>query len=205
MSPSVSLSKLILVGCLLPWQLLGAVDLKPQPQRARDAVRVAGRDERLLVSFPETEAWHDLGNQADAHVFTRSYARTDSLTGPGFDFATVSTMRDLWNADLEQVQHLFGRKLSAECPDVRAKLWMADSLAGRRLVLYTCAGAQPPFTVLQLLQQGRDDLFTVELYSRQGMATEGQVVRWTEWLKDITLCRTEKGGQPPCPETMPRD
>jgi len=204
MFPSFRSLGVLAALALLPLLFARAVDLKPEPQRARDARRVENRDEKPVFRFPEDEPWRFLERQADAHVVTRSYAREDSLAGPGFDFATVTTMRDLWNADLERVQHLFGRKLSSDCPDVRARLWMADSLiAPRRLVLYTCAGAQPPFSVLQLLLQGRDDLFTVELYSRHGMATEGQVVRWAEWLKEIHLCRTEKGGQDPCPEKLP--
>ncbi len=176
-----------------------AATLTPEPQAARDVQRVEGRDERLVLAFPQAESWSFLERHADAQVATRSFVRQDSLA-PGFDFATASTMRNLWNADLEKVQHLFGHKLSAECPDVRARLWLADSLGGRRVVEYACPGAKPPFTVLQLLKQGRDDLFTVELYSRRGLAAAGQLVRWAEWLKEIQLCRTEKGGQPPCPD-----
>lgn len=178
-----------------------AVNLSPESQAARDVRRVEGRDEILPLAFPQEEAWHFVERHADSHVATRTYLRQDSL-GPGFDFATASTMRDLWDADLEKVQHLFGRKLSGECPDVRARLWLADSLGRRRVVEYACPGAQPPFTVLQLLLQGRDDLFTVELYNRRSLATQGQLVRWTEWLKEIRPCRTEQGGQNPCPEAV---
>ena len=183
-----------------------AAPLHPQSQRARDAARVPGREQRPVLAFPAAEGWTLQEKNAGEKVVTRTFqpARPGASPGepgasPGFDMATATVMRGIWNADLEKAQHVYGRKLSAECEGVRATLWLADSGGqGRRLVLWKCEQAQPPFAALQLLLQGRDDLFSVELYSRSGIPADGVLVRWAEWLKDVRLC--ERGQA--CPEGL---
>jgi len=197
-----------------------AAPLHPQSQRARDAARVPGREQRPVLAFPAAEGWTLQEKNAGEKVVTRTFqparpgaapdepgaspGEPGASTGepgasPGFDMATATVMRGIWNADLEKAQHVYGRKLSAECEGVRATLWLADSGGqGRRLVLWKCEQAQPPFAALQLLLQGRDDLFSVELYSRSGIPADGVLVRWAEWLKDVRLC--ERGQA--CPEGL---
>ena len=177
-----------------------AAPVNPAPQDARDARRVPGRAESPALVFPAQEVWSRIETHADERVVTRTYQPALPAGTPGIDFATVTTLRGIWHADLSRAQHLFGQRLSAECPGVRASLWLADSSGlGRRLVAWKCEQGDPPFAVLQLLLQGRDDLFSIELYARSGVPGEGLLVRWAEWLKQVTLC--DRGpGAPPCPD-----
>jgi len=169
------------------------------PQDPRDVARVPGRDEKPRVVFPEEEGWFLLERQADARVATATFQATAPRGQPPVDLATVTVLRDIWNADLEKAQHQFGRQLSAECEGVRAHLLRQDSThVRRRLVHWSCESGEHPFTALQLLLQGRDDLFSVEVFSREGLLSEGLLVRWGDWLWDVGPC-LDKGAGPPCP------
>jgi len=175
-----------------------AADVAPAAQDPRAVERVPGRDEIPVLTFPAAEGWRRVDQHADEHMLSRSFAPDSAAGEPAIDFATVTQMRGIWDADLEKAQHVFGRKLSLDCPDLRARLWFADSSSTRRrLVAWTCPGAEPPFAALQLFVQGRDDLFSIELYSRRGMPGEGQLVRWAEWLKDLRLAERRPGAPVP--------
>lgn len=191
-----SLCVLLLAG-LGATSLAAPVTTTLQPDKT--VRRVPGREERPLIRFPADEGWNLLESQSGKGVETRSYSPATSPSGPGVDLATITILHDLWNANLEKAQHLFGKQLSADCEGVRARLLRADSTAvPKRLLLWTCESAQPPFSALQLLMQGRDDLFSVELFSQGGILSEGQQVRWADWLWEIDTC-LRKGTGVPCP------
>ena len=169
------------------------------PQDPRGVARVPGREEKPRVVFPEEEGWFLVERQADARVATSTFQATAPRGTPPVDLATVTILRDIWNADLEKAQHQFGRQLSAECEGVRARLLRQDSThVRRRLVHWSCEGGEHPFTALQLLLQGRDDVFSVELFSREGLLSEGLLVRWSDWLWEVEPC-LDKGAGKPCP------
>ncbi len=191
------LTSLVLMAILAP--LLSAAPVVTTPQDPRNVARVPGREEKPRVVFPEEEGWFLLDRQADARVSTATFQATAPRGNPPVDLATVTILRDIWNADLEKAQHQFGRQLSAECEGVRARLLRQDSTAfRRRLVHWSCEQGEHPFTALQLLLQGRDDLFSVELFSRQGLLSEGLLVRWSDWLWEVEPC-LDKGAGIPCP------
>ncbi|MFA7330731.1 MAG: hypothetical protein WC326_06615 [Candidatus Delongbacteria bacterium] len=197
LSPIRRLTLLLALAALSASAL--AAPLTPTPQEARDVRRVPGREERPRLQFPAAEAWSLVETQADPGVETRSFVPARPLGEPPVDLATVTVLHDLWNADLARTQHLFGRQLSTDCPGVRATLLRQDTTdVRRRLVLWTCPDADPPFSSLQLLLQGRDDLFSVELFSRSGLLSDGLQVRWSDWLWNAGLC-LHKGQGEPCP------
>lgn len=169
------------------------------PQDPRDVARVPGRDEKPRVVFPEEEGWFLVERQADARVATATFQAAAPRGHPPVDLATVTVLRDIWNADLEKAQHQFGRQLSAECEGVRARLLRQDSTTvRRRLVHWDCGTGEHPFTAIQLLLQGRDDLFSVELFSRDGQLSDGLLVRWSDWLWEVEPC-LDPGQGTPCP------
>jgi hypothetical protein len=161
--------------------------------------RVTSRQARPILVFPAEEAWTLAEHHAEPRLMTRSFVAGQPAGEPGVDFATITLMRGIWEADFDRVQRLFGQKLGAECAEPQASQWF-DTMdpIPRRLIVWTCPSADPPFAILQLLIQGPDDLFSVELYSRSGLPAEGLLVRWAEWLKEIALCDRGAGGAP-CP------
>lgn len=183
----------------------GAAPTLPVTQPAREARRVPDRDERPSLVFPGEEAWSLVEIQADKGVETRTFAPARPQGQIPVDLATVTILHDLWDADLERAQHQFGRQLSADCEGVRARLLKADSTGlRRRLVYWSCEKGPAPFSALQLILQGRDNLYSVELFCQGGLLSEGLQVRWMDWLWEIEPCLRKGEGEPCPPENWDR-
>jgi len=91
------------------------------------------------VVFPEEEAWFQVETRTQERVVTATFEAAAPRGTLPVDMATVTILRDIWNADLEKAQHQFGRQLSAECEGVVAHLLRQDSTSvQRRLVHWSC-------------------------------------------------------------------
>jgi hypothetical protein len=177
---------------------LFAAPISPQAEEGAHVRRVPDRHERIDLVFSPAEEWHELSHETNAYVETRRFI-SDAPTGdPAMAEATVTIFHDLWDFDMEQAQHLFGKQISADCEGLKAQLLFEDANPPRRLLHYRCE-SESPFSMLQLMLQGRDHFFTVELLANDGLMPEGQALVWVEWLKAIRPC-TFEDPEKPCPD-----
>lgn len=201
MFPSTRPSAVLLTTALL-CGLLAAAPVEPvRPAPGTPVRRVPDRRERIDLVFPAGEGWTQVSHAAEDGIETRGFVAEDLAGGGVLREASVTVLHGLWDVDLEKAQHRFGHQMSGDCEGVHARLWSDDpGPPARRIVLYTCGeeGAEE-WTALQLLLQGPDNFYAVEVATDSGRPKDGQLVRWAEIFRDVSPCLLD-GDRVPCPE-----
>ena len=206
------------------WPLLAALALAgmalAEPDATRDPIRieptspdpkeivqrVPGREERIDLVFPAEEKWVE--QQRETNPETRveliELRRTPDELDRWADHAEVVVFHSGWNTSISRVQDAFLAALKADCPATSAKDWLREDLdAPRRITVYTCPEAGPSGTraVVQLMLQGSDNFYGVNIYLSGETPSEGILVKWVEFLKTIRPC-VFGGRLVPCPEGL---
>lgn len=200
--PAPNRPTLLLCALLLCAGWLAAAPLNPVRPGPGEAVqRVPDRRERIDLVFPPGEEWVQVDHEAADRVETRTFEARRPSGDPALRVATLTVFHDLWDVDLEQAQHQFGRQAAQDCEGLRATLWSGgEDGADRRIVFYGCGDeGQEHWVALQLLLQGRDNFYALEVSCPDGRPLEGTLVRWTEFLKDVEPCLLDDE-RDPCPD-----
>lgn len=181
---------------------LVAAEVDPTRVTGRQALRVEDRRERIDLQFPPEQQWAQVDHQARGGVESRVFETAERKLTGGLDLATITIIHHTWDANLDMMQKMFRQQIFAECIGIEGDVWHASEDSPRsRVVVYTCEESTPPFSALQLLMQGQDHFFCVELYSTDELLPEGQLVRWAEFLKGIRPCLLDDP-ENLCPSTI---
>jgi len=194
-----------------------AVSIEPLREQSAHVRRVTARHERIDLVWPENQCWTQVEHEAENFVESRRFERDNPGGEAGFEIAVITVYHDLWDADMDEARRLFTRRWSEDCPGLGSESWFEEQEPRPRVVLvHRCAEEDEPAaaaddvrieggtaggTVLQLLLQGRDHFFMVELFSTGGFPPQGVLVRWVEFLKDVQPCIFEDPERP-CPDLI---
>lgn len=190
-----------------PDAALDPIRIDPRsPDPKEEVQRVAGREERIDLVFPAGEKWVEL--QRETNPATRveliELRRTPDELDRWADHAEVVVFHSGWNTAIGKVQEAFLAALKADCPGTTARDWLREDLdAPRRVTVYTCPEAGPSGTraVVQLMLQGSDNFYGVNIYLSGDTPSEGILVKWVEFLKTIRPC-VFGARLVPCPEGL---
>lgn len=183
------------------------IPIEPRAPDPREPVqRVPDRRERIDLVFPAEENWVELsrGTNPDTRVELIELGRTPDELDRWADHAEVFVFHSSWRTDLAAARETFLAALVQDCPGATARDWLREDLdAPRRLVVYTCpeAGTSGTRAVVQLLLQGADNFYAVNLYLSGSEPSEGILVKWIERLKEVRAC-VFGGRLVPCPEGL---
>ena len=172
----------------------------PLPEESPHVRRVPDRHERIDLVFPAEEEWRQVSHESNNYVETRRFESDRPFGDPPAGEANITVFHDLWDFDMERAQHMFAQQVAEDCDGLKAQLIFEDVNPSRRLLQYTCDG-EAPFSMLQLMLQGRDHFFTVEIIADAGLMPEGESLRWIEFLKDVQPCIFEDPANP-CPNQI---
>jgi hypothetical protein len=213
----VSLSRLVpgLGLCLALWVARSSaqnpapspIPLEPRGPDPHETVqRVPDRKERIDLVLPAGENWRELSRQTnpDTRVELIELQRTPDEQDRWADHAEVFVFHSSWRTDLGKAQDTFLKALELDCPGATARDWLREDLdAPRRVTVYTCpeAGGSGTRAVVQLLLQGSDNFYAVNIYLSGEAPSEGILVKWVERLKEIRPC-VFGGRLVPCPEGL---
>jgi hypothetical protein len=173
--------------------------VNPEPYDTRHHVdRVAVRTERIDIIFPEAENWNEVERDGSGKVEVHSFEADQELDDLPFEFASVTVFHDIWDADIDEALKIFHKRISIDCENINKEIWFSDDgELKRRIVMYQCVDAGGEYSAMQLLLQGIDNFYAIELYNESGLVEHGKLVRWTEFLKNIKPCFLDR--DPHCP------
>ncbi len=154
--------------------------------------RVPDRSERIDIVWPSDQGWTETGRETQDHVQTISF-----VSETEFSHADITTFYGMWDADYDKARRLFVGKVRQECDSLHVQPWVQTNEGVRRTIqVYECHSDQP-YCLIQLLLQGVDNFYAVEVYHPRGIAHEGQLLPWIELFKDVNPCY-QGGENSPC-------
>ena len=184
------------ISALLTVFLLALPTLRAQSLETyvvpESAERVPDRSERIDIVWPQDQGWVETGRETQDRVQTISFVSSGE-----FSNADVTVFYGMWDANHDKARQLFVSKVRQECDSLFVRPWFEtqDELA-RTIQVYECHSDQP-YGLVQLLLQGLDNFYAVELYHPQGLIDEGQLLPWIEFFKEVDLCY-QGSKQKPC-------
>ncbi|MCA9783256.1 MAG: hypothetical protein KDC10_07815 [Calditrichaeota bacterium] len=174
--------------------VLDPTPVNPSPHDSREAVRrVPDRIERIDLAFPETEGWTVVNRDAnqDTHVELIELGRTQDELDRWADAAEVFVFHSSWRTDISRARAHFLDTLREQCPGASATDWLREDLdAPRRITVYDCPSDNPVDTraVVQLMLQGMDNFYSVNIYLSGSEPSQGILIKWVEFLKEVRPC-----------------